>query len=109
MAEATTNHGLPPNATPSGTLPVSQAVMRGRARALPFYRKHPEDRTPPPPGAVFFMDMAGPLLPGPLLPATQLPAWLVGATSPPSGGTPAGGRPETRAGEQSESARAEAV
>ena len=63
VAEATTNHGLPPNATPSGTLPVSQAVMRGRARALPFYRKHPEDRTPPPPGAVFFMDMAGPLLP----------------------------------------------
>ena len=33
--------------------------MRGRARALPFFTKPPEDRTPPPPGAVIYMDFAG--------------------------------------------------
>ena len=37
--------------------------MRGRARALPFLSKHPTDRTPPPPGAVIYMDFAGPLMP----------------------------------------------
>ena len=37
--------------------------MRGRARALPFLSKNPADRTPPPPGAVVYMDFAGPLMP----------------------------------------------
>ena len=37
--------------------------MRGRARALPFLSKHPTDRTPPPPGAVIYMDFAGPVMP----------------------------------------------
>ena len=47
----------------STTLPVREAVMRGRARALPFLHKHPTDRTPPPPGAVVYMDFAGPVMP----------------------------------------------
>ena len=37
--------------------------MRGRARAAPFLHISPEDRTLPPPGAVWYMDSAGPLIP----------------------------------------------
>ena len=63
VGASTSGHALPPNVVMSGTLPVSDAVMRGRARALPFFHKHPTDLTPPPPGAVIYMDFAGPLLP----------------------------------------------
>ena len=51
---ATSGHQLPPNVVMSTTLLVREAVMRGRARALPFLSKHPTDRTPPPPGAVIY-------------------------------------------------------
>ena len=37
--------------------------MRGRARALPFFRNALEDRSLPPPGAVIHMDGAGMMLP----------------------------------------------
>ena len=63
VGASTAGHNLPPNVVMSTTLPVKEAVMRGRARALPFLSKHPTDRTPPPPGAVIYMDFAGPLLP----------------------------------------------
>ena len=63
VGASTSGHNLPPNVVMSTTLPVQEAVMRGRARALPFLSKHPTDRTPPPPGAVIYMDFAGPLMP----------------------------------------------
>ena len=63
VGASTTGHHLPPNVVMSTTLPVQEAVMRGRARALPFLSKNPADRTPPPPGAVMYMDFAGPLMP----------------------------------------------
>ena len=63
VGASTSGHQLPPNVVMSTTLPVREAVMRGRARALPFLSKHPTDRTPPPPGAVIYMDFAGPLMP----------------------------------------------
>ena len=63
VGASTRGHNLPPNAVMNGTLPVREAVMRGRARALPFFAKPPSDLTPPPPGAVIYMDFAGPLLP----------------------------------------------
>ena len=63
VSAATRGHNLPPNAVMNGTLPVREAVMRGRARALPFFTKPPADLTPPPPGAVIYMDFAGPVLP----------------------------------------------
>ena len=53
-------HGLPPNTVPSTTIPVRDAVLRGRARAATFGSSHdPTDQ--PPPAAVFYMDFAGPL------------------------------------------------
>ena len=63
VASSTRGHNLPPGVVMRGSLPVRDAVMRGRARALPFFTKPPEDRTPPPPGAVIFMDFAGPVSP----------------------------------------------
>ena len=63
VAASTRGHNLPPGVVMSGSLPVSEAVMRGRARALPFFGKPPQDRTPPPPGAVIYMDFAGPVAP----------------------------------------------
>ena len=63
VGASTSGHHLPPNVVMSTTLPVREAVMRGRARALPFLSKNPADRTPPPPGAVVYMDFAGPLMP----------------------------------------------
>ena len=60
---ATTDHGLPPNAMAHPDLPVRDVIARGRARAVPFLRKSIADRTQPPPGAVFYMDFAGPLIP----------------------------------------------
>ena len=59
---STTDHGLPPNAQATPDLPTRDAVSRGRARALPFLRKPPEDVRQPPPAAVIYMDFAGPLL-----------------------------------------------
>ena len=63
VAEATKGHNLPPGVVMNGSIPVSEAVMRGRARALPFLSKPPQDHTPPPPGAVIYMDFAGPVAP----------------------------------------------
>ena len=62
MPTSTTDHGLPPNAQATPDLPTRDAVSRGRARALPFLRKSPEDVRQPPPAAVIYMDFAGPLL-----------------------------------------------
>ena len=56
VRKASLDHGLPPGAVVSSTMPVSEAVMRGRARAGPFQRHRPVDTTPPPPGAVLYMD-----------------------------------------------------
>ena len=63
VSTTTSDHGLPPGTVVSTTLPVHDAVMRGRARALPFLRKDPADRTIPPPGAVAYMDFCGPMVP----------------------------------------------
>ena len=63
VSTSTRGHNLPPGIVLSSSLPVREAVMRGRARALPFFTKPPEDRTPPPPGAVIYMDFAGPVSP----------------------------------------------
>ena len=62
VPSATVGHGLPPNATVSTDLPVRDAIARGRARAVPFLRKHIQDVSQPPPAAVFYMDFAGPLI-----------------------------------------------
>ena len=43
------------------SVPVSDAIIRGRSRALPFHRNL--DGEQPAPGAVFYMDGAGPLIP----------------------------------------------
>ena len=63
VMQMTANHGQPENAILSTTLAARDSVMRGRARATPFLRISPEDRTLPPPGAVWYMDSAGPLVP----------------------------------------------
>ena len=55
------NHGLPPNAIPSTTIPVRDAVLRARSR-LPRFESSFDPNNQPPPGAVFYMDFAGPLL-----------------------------------------------
>ena len=39
VAAATDGHGLPPNTVLTGTLPVRDAVMRGRERAAQWVRK----------------------------------------------------------------------
>lgn len=62
VTTAFANHGQPPNAVLSTTLAARDAVMRGRARALPFVKHAPTDHTLPPPGAVFYMDFAGPMI-----------------------------------------------
>ena len=59
VSSAMADHGLPPNATISNDLPVAVrdvivVHVRGRARAIPFYRAAPSDTTQPPPGAVFY-------------------------------------------------------
>ena len=63
VPSATSGHGLPPDSRVTSSLPVRDAVVRGRSRALPFYRKQPDDTTQPPPAAVFYMDFAGPMIP----------------------------------------------
>ena len=55
-----TGHGLPPNTVASTTIPVREAILRGRARASSFGSVS-DPAVQPPPGAVFYMDFAGPL------------------------------------------------
>jgi transposase InsO family protein len=62
VPSSTSGHGLPPDARVATDIPVRDAVVRGRSRALPFVRP-PPNAPQPPPGAVFYMDFAGPLLP----------------------------------------------
>ena len=64
-AHASQNGGmrLPPNAQLSSTMVAHDAVMRGRARALPFFANKPDDKSLPPPGAVLFLDFAGMMIP----------------------------------------------
>ena len=60
---STTGHGLPPTATLNPSLPLRDAVARGRARATPFFRPDVHSLPQPAPGACVYMDFAGPLLP----------------------------------------------
>lgn len=62
VTSAFVNHGQPPLATLTTNLVASEAVMRGRARMLPFVTRPPPDRTLPPPGAVLYMDFCGPMI-----------------------------------------------
>ena len=62
VTSALVNHGQPPNAQLSTRLVASDAVMRGRMRALPFLTRAIADRSLPPPGAVLYMDAAGPIV-----------------------------------------------
>ena len=60
VPSTSTGHGLAPNTRVATDLPMREAVARGRSRALPFSRS---PATPqPPPGAVFYMDFAGPMI-----------------------------------------------
>ena len=59
----TTGHGLPPATSLSTSLPLREAVARGRARATPFYRPDGLSLPQPAPGACVYMDFAGPLIP----------------------------------------------
>ena len=58
--DSITGHGLPAEASLT-SVPVSDAIIRGRSRALPFH-KNPDGEQPAP-GAVVYMDGAGPLIP----------------------------------------------
>ena len=60
VPQATSDHGLPPNTLAASNLPVRDAVIQGRSRALAWH-KPPPDAPQPPPGAVVYMDFAGPL------------------------------------------------
>jgi transposase InsO family protein len=62
VAAATGGHGLPPDTVLSGTIPVSDSVMRGRERAAQWVRKPLADTTQPPPGAVLYADFCGPMV-----------------------------------------------
>ena len=62
VAAATDGHGLPPSTVLSSTIPVSEAVMRGRERAAQWVRKPLADVTQPPPGAVLYADFCGPMV-----------------------------------------------
>jgi hypothetical protein len=62
VPSAVSGHGLPPNTVASTTIPVRDAVMRGRSRALPFVSSGAPSDSRPPPGAVFYTDFAGPLV-----------------------------------------------
>lgn len=57
--------GLPENVTMNCQLMASDAVMRGRARARPFFSSGANlvDKSLPPPGAVIHCDFSGPLIP----------------------------------------------
>lgn len=59
---AVADTGLPDGSVARHDLGASDAVMRGRMRALPFHGVTlPSER--PPPGAVVYMDFAGPMVP----------------------------------------------
>ena len=60
VPSASTGHGLHPSTRVAVDLPLRDVVIRGRARTLPFYRSPASAQ--PPPGAVIYMDFAGPLL-----------------------------------------------
>ena len=59
VPDSITDHGLPADASVS-SVPVSDAIVRGRSRALPFH-KHLDGQQPAP-GAIFYLDGAGPLI-----------------------------------------------
>jgi hypothetical protein len=63
LTTVTTNHGQPPNLPLSSTLLANDAVMRGRARARPFISVPDTADSLPPPGAVWYMDHTGTMLP----------------------------------------------
>lgn len=56
------DHGLPEAAHLKHDFPVLEAVARARARALPFHSLRDPD-TLPAPGALIYMDFAGPMTP----------------------------------------------
>jgi transposase InsO family protein len=60
----TVNHGQPAQHPLSSTLIATDAVMRGRATARPYLHSRViQDRTLPPPGAVWYMDFTGTMTP----------------------------------------------
>jgi len=59
VPDSVDGHGLPADAAVT-TVPVSDAIVRGRSRALPFHKNL--DGRQPAPGAVFYLDGAGPLI-----------------------------------------------
>ena len=59
VPDSITGHGLPASSSVS-SVPVSDAIVRGRSRALPFH-KHIDGQQPAP-GAIFYLDGAGPLV-----------------------------------------------
>jgi hypothetical protein len=56
-----TGHGIPPQAIVSSEFPVRDAVIKGRSRAAPFDKIAAAGEAQPPPGALVYMDFAGPL------------------------------------------------
>jgi hypothetical protein len=61
VPDGMTGHGIPPGSSVSSDLPVRDAVIKGRSRAAPF-RKVTSAEAQPPPGALVYMDFAGPLI-----------------------------------------------
>lgn len=57
-----TDHGLPDATHLRHNFPMLEAVARARARALPFHEMRDADHLPAP-GAMIYMDFAGPLTP----------------------------------------------
>ena len=60
VTSSVNGHGLPPNTVVSTTIPVREAVVRGRARTPRFIAD--SNKTHPAPGSVIYSDFAGPLL-----------------------------------------------
>jgi transposase InsO family protein len=56
-----TGHGISPQSNVLVDLPVRDAVVKGRSRAAPFH-KQVAGEAQPPPGALVYMDFAGPLI-----------------------------------------------
>jgi transposase InsO family protein len=63
LTSVTTNHGQPPNLPLSSTLLANDSVMRGRARARPYLHTPDTATSLPPPGAVWYMDHTGKMIP----------------------------------------------
>ena len=59
VPDSVDGHGLPADAAVT-TVPVSDAIVRGRSRAQTFHKNL--DGRQPAPGAVFYLDGAGPLI-----------------------------------------------